>query len=453
MTMERNPLDTFKYFIDHQMKMMAIYQPVLIRTLLQTGGTSHRSLIAKEIEIEDSGRMGGQEAYENIVMKLPGQVLEDRGWVVSNESKSEYTLTVDLTGTTEDNVNALVRSCELRIKSYQSQRATGSDGRRKYFSVFVDPRVYQIEDAMASLDQDWWATKGRSFEVGDRVLFWMRGEKDDGFDRSRGIVGFGEIVSPPKITDDLRNPYWVDPAGGSTTEERVLVRYLSPNNGPLWVQDYGIRLYRLALSVAGYPFVLPTPNGTLFSVSEGEWEQIIDLAEGWPDTPSEHRSEDPNVDTQGDLDTDIDSTATRTMSLTFGNPPPNDDPNEWGSYARRIRKGQSQFRQKLLDAYGHRCAVTDYGPDNVLEAAHIEPHAKSGINQIDNGLLLRSDIHDLFDDNLIGINPDTYTLALKPKLLNSQYKVLDGQSIRPTIDGSYPSCLYLRQRWQEFSNQ
>ena len=53
MTMASNPLDSFKYFIDHQMQMRAIYQPVLIRTVIQMGGSASRSVIAKEIELED----------------------------------------------------------------------------------------------------------------------------------------------------------------------------------------------------------------------------------------------------------------------------------------------------------------------------------------------------------------------------------------------------------------
>ena len=109
--------------------MRAIYQPVLIRTLLQMGGIASRSVIANEIELEDSGRMGDQTAYEDIVMELPSQVLEDRGWVSFDRITDEYRLTAAITSATDDEVNTLIRSCELRIKTYQATGTSGVSGR------------------------------------------------------------------------------------------------------------------------------------------------------------------------------------------------------------------------------------------------------------------------------------------------------------------------------------
>ena len=134
--------------------MRAIYQLVLIRRLLQMGGTASRSVIAEEIELEDLGRMGNQTAYEDIVMKLPGQVLEDRDWVSFDRITDEYRLILDITSATEDEVNTLIRSCELRIKTYQATGTSGVSGPRKYFALFANPRVYRVEDAIASVDQD-----------------------------------------------------------------------------------------------------------------------------------------------------------------------------------------------------------------------------------------------------------------------------------------------------------
>jgi len=51
----------------------------------------------------------------------------------------------------------------------------------------------------------------------------------------------------------------------------------------------------------------------------------------------------------------------------------------------------------VTDAYTRRCAITGEKTLPALQAGHIRPHAKSGPHEIRNGLLLRSDLHNLFD--------------------------------------------------------
>ena len=63
----------------------------------------------------------------------------------------------------------------------------------------------------------------------------------------------------------------------------------------------------------------------------------------------------------------------------------------------------------LKQAYGRRCAVTGDKIVPVLQAAHIRPVTQDGENRIDIGLLLRSDVHTLFDRGYIGIHPDSNT--------------------------------------------
>lgn len=75
-----------------------------------------------------------------------------------------------------------------------------------------------------------------------------------------------------------------------------------------------------------------------------------------------------------------------------------------------LRRGQRRFRKRLLAAYDGRCCVTETASEDVLEAAHIEPYAASRTNSLKNGLLLRSDIHVLFDLFLLSINPETRTV-------------------------------------------
>jgi putative restriction endonuclease len=72
----------------------------------------------------------------------------------------------------------------------------------------------------------------------------------------------------------------------------------------------------------------------------------------------------------------------------------------------KVRLGQGAFRVMVTDAYARKCAITGEKTLPVLEAAHIKPYAKSGPHFISNGLLLRSDIHKLFDTGYITINSE-----------------------------------------------
>ena len=70
------------------------------------------------------------------------------------------------------------------------------------------------------------------------------------------------------------------------------------------------------------------------------------------------------------------------------------------------RLGQGAFRVLVTEAYARRCAVTGERTLPVLEAAHIKPFAKSGPHRVNNGLLLRSDLHILFDRGYITVTPE-----------------------------------------------
>ncbi|RSV39485.1 HNH endonuclease [Sphingomonas sp. ABOLE] len=91
--------------------------------------------------------------------------------------------------------------------------------------------------------------------------------------------------------------------------------------------------------------------------------------------------------------------------------------------AIRRRQGQAKFRADLMDAYDGRCAVTgcQYAP--LLEAAHIHPYRGRETNHVSNGLLLRADIHTLFDLGLIAVFPDG-ALDICPTLAATEYASL-----------------------------
>lgn len=81
-----------------------------------------------------------------------------------------------------------------------------------------------------------------------------------------------------------------------------------------------------------------------------------------------------------------------------------------------VRVGQRAFKALVQEAYGRRCAVTGDKIVPVLQAAHIRPVTSDGDNRVDNGLLLRSDVHTLFDRGYLAVHPESKTLLVSPRL-------------------------------------
>lgn len=73
-------------------------------------------------------------------------------------------------------------------------------------------------------------------------------------------------------------------------------------------------------------------------------------------------------------------------------------------YLVEARLGQGAFRALVIDAYDRRCAISAEKTVPVLEAGHIKPYSESGPNSPKNGLLLRADLHILFDQGYITVN-------------------------------------------------
>lgn len=94
-----------------------------------------------------------------------------------------------------------------------------------------------------------------------------------------------------------------------------------------------------------------------------------------------------------------------------------------------LRQGQAAFRGRLFAAYDGRCAITGECVEEVLEAAHIQPYLGQHTNAVTNGLLLRADVHTLFDLHLIAIDEDDRVLV-SPRLDGSPYAKLRGAQMR-----------------------
>lgn len=135
--------------------------------------------------------------------------------------------------------------------------------------------------------------------------------------------------------------------------------------------------------------------------------------------------------------------------------PPADDYDARRRVARQIvaRRGQKAFRKSLLDAYGGMCAVTGTAVEAVLEAAHIRPYRGPASNVVPNGLLLRADIHTLFDLALLGVNPDDRTVAISKTLAATPYADLDGHPLHEPVHGPHAaSSEALASAWSYYES-
>lgn len=115
------------------------------------------------------------------------------------------------------------------------------------------------------------------------------------------------------------------------------------------------------------------------------------------------------------------------------------------------RQGQGPFRNALLNAYCGRCAITRTRTPWVLEAAHIVPYRGIKTNVLPNGLLLRSDVHTLFDLGLISIEPTDRQVRVSSVLQQSPYKALHRRPLlQPTKLSARPSAEALAYHYGKF---
>jgi hypothetical protein len=108
------------------------------------------------------------------------------------------------------------------------------------------------------------------------------------------------------------------------------------------------------------------------------------------------------------------------------------------------RQGQPKFRRDLMVAYEGRCAITGCPVEAVLEAAHIHPYQGQHTNDVSNGLLLRADLHTLFDLKLLWID-EMKRVTLSQRLEGTPYWELHGAHLRvPKQSAAQPSLKALQ---------
>jgi putative restriction endonuclease len=112
------------------------------------------------------------------------------------------------------------------------------------------------------------------------------------------------------------------------------------------------------------------------------------------------------------------------------------------------RLGQGTFRVSVTDAYGRACAITSEHSLPALEAAHIRSFARDGPHEVANGILLRADLHRLFDKGYVTVTPD-YRLEVSSRLKadysnGRSYYPLNGETVRvPVTPRERPASEFL----------
>lgn len=113
----------------------------------------------------------------------------------------------------------------------------------------------------------------------------------------------------------------------------------------------------------------------------------------------------------------------------------NFDPSNIDDNRRRIiasivrRRGQPEFRRRMLAAYGGKCAISGDNAEQSLEAVHVISYKGEKTNNPTNGILLRADLHTLFDLRLLTIDNSNMTVVLSPELQKTTYCKYKGKKL------------------------
>jgi hypothetical protein len=271
-----------------------------------------------------------------------------------------------------------------------------------------DPAYYDLLEYVRDhgLCDDWQASQRQSdMRVGQRVYFLRTGGP------LAALVAVGRIVSP--VYPDSES---AEQSSQGSQRQRVDVLYEARVEPPLTRQEH----FRSDATLTTYVPVYRGQQGTNFVLPPEVARRLENLVRDRL-TPFEVVA--PELTDLGapDVPTHLDA-RTRVLAAVVR------------------RQGQPEFRQRLIEAYAGRCAVTDCDAVDALEAAHIAPYLGPRTNDVTNGLLLRADIHTLFDLGLLGVDTRTMAVVLAPSLAHTVYGDLAGQALRlPRIAMLHPS--------------
>lgn len=229
----------------------------------------------------------------------------------------------------------------------------------------------------------------RKIEPGDNIFFWLSGS---------GFTSWVRATSSLYVIGAQSRPaHWIDVATGGYTH-RFEFELVSEDvaHPATWGE---------LQQAAGRNYAPPAPANP---VAEPAAESFLRARFG----------------------SHADDTAFATVTVEYS---PGDDMRDRAVRQIALRRGQARFRNSLLVAYGNSCAVTGSAVTSVLEAAHIDRYYGDHTNHVRNGLLLRSDIHTLFDLGALTVS-ESRTIQLAPWLRDTEYADLHDQPLRVPSD-------------------
>jgi len=101
---------------------------------------------------------------------------------------------------------------------------------------------------------------------------------------------------------------------------------------------------------------------------------------------------------------------------------------------RETRPDQQRFRREVAERDGLKCAITGCEIEEILDAAHLAKRAPGGSDDPSNGMILRADIHRLFDTGLVRIDPTTRTVVVEDRIADTDYRNISGQAVQSAAD-------------------
>lgn len=251
----------------------------------------------------------------------------------------------------------------------------------------------------------------KNLAPGDDVFFWVGGGKSHS-----GLKGHGRVTSPlEELNAESATARWDDRQTGGYTHRFTFEPLAdAPASDPTWTDIEQLIGKRLAPPSPGNPIV------------DNRHLQLL---------RSLYRKNSPQFDVEFPTNLYPNS----IDNLEPYEPKPGEDSREFAKRSIAIRRGSKKFREALIVAYQSRCAITRFDALGSLEAAHINPYRGAGTDHVQNGLLLRADVHTLFDLHQLTVDAE-YRVALSPELLASAYGRLHGTDLLlPTTPDLIPS--------------
>ncbi len=285
-------------------------------------------------------------------------------------------------------------------------------------------------------DKNWF--EQLSVSQPDEVNFWKPGEKG-----AFGVLGPGEL-----FLFKLHAPHNFIVGGGyfvkfSRLPLSIAWSAFGEKNG---VTSHAQFLARVRKYRAG--IVRPDPSIGNIVLTQPFWfgrDEWIPTPADWPKSTVQGKGYDALASTGLSLLRQVQDRLGASREMLAAR----ETANRYGKGEVNFRLGQGGFRVLVTEAYERRCAITGESTLPVLESAHIQPYAESGPHALGNGLLLRSDMHTLFDRGLLTVTPDFHievSSQIREQYSNGKlYYSYHGESLRslPTNVMHQPDTQYL----------